>query len=82
MDAKRTISNEEMGCTNSHRYIYLGALPDKVSEVQHHEGQPTAYLVAQIIAIKSGSRVAAGMGAYNVAQVTERDIREIAEYFS
>lgn len=46
------------------------------------EGQPAAYLVAQTIAIKSGARLAPGMGTYNVAQVTENDIRVIAEYLS
>jgi cytochrome c553 len=46
------------------------------------EGQPAAYLVAQTIAIKSGARLAPGMGAYNAAQITENDIRQIAEYLS
>jgi cytochrome c553 len=45
------------------------------------EAQPAKYLVAQIAAYKAGKRTYDGMRA-NVANLTSRDVADIAEYFS
>lgn len=45
------------------------------------EAQPSKYLVAQIAAFKAGKRTDPGMRS-NVANLSTRDIADIAEYFS
>jgi len=46
------------------------------------EGQPVKYLVAQVVAIKTGTRIVYEGMRVNVANLSSRDIADIAEYFS